>query len=159
MVRFLVDPMPPTRVVNEGARSVVEGLNTTLLEQRARFLRPDSIVGIVLLTDEDDCSVRDDGPGFLVAGGGKLPRGTASCATDPTDRCCRSCALLEDEPPEGCAALADDPGCQLGPFTAAEEHASLRCYEQKRRFGIDFLHPRGATSMRSRTPWSTAAPA
>ncbi len=141
MVRFLVDPMPPTRVVNEGARSVVEGLNTTLLEQRARFLRPASIVGIVLLPDEDACSVRDDGPGFLVAGGGKLPRGPASCATDPTERCCRSCALLEDEPPEGCAALADDPGCQLGPFTAAEEHASLRCYEQKRRFGIDFLHP------------------
>jgi len=79
MYRFLVDPMPPLQVLNDGVRSFPDGLNTTLLEQRARFLRPDSAVGIVLLTDEDDCSVRDDGPGFYVTGataGGRAPRGT-----------------------------------------------------------------------------------
>ncbi len=144
MYRFLVDPMPPLQVLNDGVRSFPDGLNTTLLEQRARFLRPDSAVGIVLLTDEDDCSVRDDGPGFFVTGataGGRVPRGTQRCATDPDDRCCRSCALVESSPPEGCAALDDDPACRQAAFKWEEEHPNLRCYEQKRRFGIDLLYP------------------
>ncbi len=142
--RFLVDPMPPTAVMNDGAASVVDGFNTTLLEQRAQFLRPDSLVAIVMLTDENDCSVRDDGPGFYVAGtssGGKLPRAAQVCATDPNDPCCRSCALAEASPPEGCTELDVDPACLLGPFAREEEHANLRCYEQERRFGIDFLNP------------------
>ncbi len=142
--RFLIDPMPPLEVLNDGRASYVQGINTTLLEQRAQFLRPDSLVAIVVLTDENDCSVRDDGPGFYVAGataGGKLPRGTQICATDPNNRCCRSCALQEASPPDGCSALSADPSCQLGPFGSTEEHANLRCYEQKRRFGIDFLYP------------------
>ncbi len=142
--RFLVDPMPPAEVVTDGVSTIPQGHNTVLLEQRARFLRPDSVLAIVMLTDENDCSVRDDGPGFYVAGtafGGKLPRGTQSCATDPNDPCCRSCALVESSPPEGCSALSADPSCELGQFSNAEEHANLRCYEQERRFGIDFLHP------------------
>ena len=142
--RFLVDPMPPLQVLNDGAASYVDGLNSTLLEQRARFLRPDSVLAIVVLTDENDCSVRDDGPGFYVAGataGGKVPRGTQSCATDPNDRCCRSCALQEASPPDGCSALSADPTCQLGSLSFPEDHANLRCYEQERRFGIDFLYP------------------
>lgn len=142
--RFLVDPMPPLQVLNNGAASYADGINATLLEQRARFLRPDSAVAILVLSDENDCSVRDDGPGFYVAGataGGKLRRGTQICATAPDDPCCRSCALAEANPPDGCSALGADPDCQLGPFTGAEEHPNLRCYEQKRRFGIDFLYP------------------
>ncbi len=142
--RFLVDPMPPLEVLNDGAASTVDGINATLLEQRARFLRPDSAVAILVLSDENDCSVRDDGPGFYIAGataGGKMPRGTQICATAPDDACCRSCALKEDSPPDGCPALSADPGCQLGPLPGAEEHPNLRCYEQKRRFGIDFLYP------------------
>ena len=142
--RFLVDPTPPVQVLNDGAVSYVDGINATLLEQRARFLRPDSLVAVLILSDENDCSVRDDGPGFYMAGvtaGGKVPRGTQICATDPNSRCCRSCALAESSPPDGCSPLSADPSCQLGPFTGAEEHANLRCYEQKRRFGIDFLYP------------------
>ena len=153
--RFLVDPMPPMQVLNDGAASYVEGINATLLEQRAQFLRPDSLVAVVILTDENDCSVRDDGPGFYVAGataGGKVPRGTQICATDPNNRCCRSCALAEASPPDGCSALSADPSCQLGPFTGAEEHANLRCYEQKRRFGIDFLYPTARYSEALKSP-------
>jgi len=142
--RFLVDPMPPLQVLNDGAASYVDGINETLLEQRARFLRPDSAVAILVISDENDCSVRDDGPGFYVAGataGGKVPRGTQICATDPNDECCRSCALSEESPPDGCTALSADPGCELGVLGPAEEHPNLRCYEQQRRFGIDLLYP------------------
>ncbi len=144
--RFLVDPMPPLQVLTDGAASVVDGFNTTLLAQRAQFLRPDSLVAIVMLTDENDCSVSDDGPGFYVAGTSasmRMPRGTQICATDPNDPCCRSCALQEASPPDGCSALSADPGCppNTNAYTVAEDHANLRCYDQKRRFGIDFLYP------------------
>ncbi len=142
--RFLVDPMPPTEVVSDGAASVAGGFNDVLLAQRAQFLRPDSLVAIVVLTDENDCSVSDSGPGFYVAAppsssNFKMPRGTQICATEPNHDCCRSCALREDSPPPGCSALSADPVCQLGRDDT--EHANLRCYEQKRRFGIDFLYP------------------
>ncbi len=145
MYRFLVDPEPPTSVTNNGAESVRDGINSTLLAQREAFLRPDSALAIVMLTDENDCSVLDEGPGMYVAGvtaGGKLPRGTAACASDPNDPCCRSCALSEINPPDGCAPLNADPGCPptTTPFPEPE-HPNLRCFEQKRRFGLDLLYP------------------
>ncbi len=144
MYRFLVDPEPPIQVINNDNESVRDGINTTLLKQREAFLRPDSALAIVMLTDENDCSVLDEGPGMYVAwvtAGGKMPRGTSVCASDPNDPCCRSCALSEAEPPEGCEELSRDPSCMAGPFTGYEEHANLRCFEQKRRFGLDLLYP------------------
>ncbi|MBN2195791.1 MAG: hypothetical protein JW751_23435 [Polyangiaceae bacterium] len=142
--RFLIDPQPPVEVVQSGSASVAQGINTTVLAQRAQFLRPDSLVAIVILTDENDCSVRDDGPGYFVAGASataRLPRGTDVCALSPNDPCCRSCALSEAAPPDGCQPLGSDPGCTKPDYTNIEEHPNLRCYEQKRRFGIDFLYP------------------
>ncbi len=142
--RFLVDPEPPLAVVYENNQSVRTGLNTTLLEQRAAFLRPTSALAIVMLGDENDCSVIDFGPGYIVGGldpSTRLPRGTAACAEDPNDPCCRSCALAEVEPPEGCTPLADDATCLLGSYGFTEDHANLRCFDQKRRFGLDLLYP------------------
>ncbi len=146
MYRFLVDPEPPIQVLNNTSESVRDGINSTLLAQREAFLRPDSALTIVMLTDENDCSVLDEGPGMYVAGvtaGGKLPRATAACASDPNDPCCRSCALSEAEPPDGCAPLNADPGCPptTTPLAGAEDHENLRCFEQKRRFGLDLLYP------------------
>ncbi|HOU92170.1 MAG TPA: hypothetical protein PLU22_14055 [Polyangiaceae bacterium] len=144
MYRFLVDPEPPIQVINNGYESVRDGINTTLLEQRAAFLRPDSALAVVMLTDENDCSVLDEGPGIYVAGvttDSTLPRGTAACVSDPNDHCCRSCALAESSPPDGCEELSRDPSCMAEAFTPREEHANLRCFEQKRRFGIDLLYP------------------
>jgi len=142
--RFLVDPEPPLEVRFESNQSVRTGINTTLLEQRAAFLRPSSALAIVMLGDENDCSVIDFGPGFVVGGidaSTQLPRGSEPCTVDPNDPCCRSCALAEAAPPEGCTPLADDPVCQLGPLGYAEDPRNLRCFDQKRRYGIDLLYP------------------
>lgn len=143
--RFLIDPQPPREVTNAGGVSVLGPVNTDLLEQRARFLRPDSLVAIVMLSDENDCSIRDDGVSWLIGDQGKrLPRGTEVCLTDPNNPCCRSCALDEQQgPPEGCSALGSDPACAQGPYGTIDETLNLRCWEQKRRFGIDFLYPVG----------------
>jgi hypothetical protein len=67
--RFLIDPEPPSSVsVPAGsATSVVGPVDTTVLAQRQAFLRADSLVAIVMLTDENDCSIVDEGYGWLIA--------------------------------------------------------------------------------------------
>ena len=157
--RFLVDPQPPDSVKREGSFSVVPSCQTegadcgtngvcvsgfcadkTVLSQRKAFLRGDSAVAIVMLTDENDCSIADEGQGWLIGNVGRLPRSTSACATNPDDPCCSSCAA---GPPSGCAPHASDPECQKndGVYADQEDHLSLRCWEQKRRYGFDFLHP------------------
>ncbi len=148
MYRFLIDPEPPLTVSQVGGVTVASGIDDVLLAQRQAFVRPDSAVMVVLISDENDCSIIDQGQGWLVGlqqnGGApfQMPRATAACAVDPNDICCRSCATNEVTPPNGCSTLAADPSCSLGTnLSAADDNLNLRCYQQKRRFGFDLLWP------------------
>lgn len=146
--RFLVDPEPPKAVdkiqVGDGATTSRIGpeFDQILLAQRKEFLRPDSLLAIVMLTDENDCSLKDTGATFLLTGGRKNQYGTtmnpvgasAACKANPNDRCCYSCDF--EAPPEGCPV---EPEC-TGP-NPTKDVANLRCYDQKRRYGYDFLFP------------------
>jgi hypothetical protein len=140
--RFLVDPEPYASIALVAGQATPTGTDAALLQARAEFLRPDSALVVVLITDEDDCSVRDDSQYYLVlqalAPGNPnavfhLPRPRAECAVNPDDPCCASCG---EAPPPGCPP---DPGCAQGPLT--EDPYNLRCFDQKRRFGVDFLYP------------------
>ena len=138
--RFLVDPEPYSSIViKKDGTSAVEGVDDELLAERKSFLRPDSLVAIILLTDENDCSLKDVGKAFNAAELGTskspyhLPRARHECATNPDDACCKSCSASLGECPV-------DPTCKE-PFTDEEDQGNLRCYDQKRRFGIDFLYP------------------
>lgn len=146
--RFLVDPEPPSAVTRNSAGTGVDisGPDTLTLSQRAAFLRPDSLVGIVMLSDENDCSVIDGGQSFIVATQRLsssqfwMPRSTSVCKQNPNDPCCVSCA--QSSTPNGCAPVAEDSECQKGIYyTSAEDPLNLRCWDQKRRFGVDFLYP------------------
>jgi hypothetical protein len=144
--RFLVDPEPPeTLFRNADGLTYRSGEDETLLAQRAAFLRPDSVVAIVMLTDENDCSIIDYGQGWVTAmsAGGKfrIPRATATCTEDPNDQCCFNCTHPASSVPSGCTPPSLDAECAKGAYTAAEDHMNLRCYQQKRRFGADFLQP------------------
>jgi len=139
--RFLIDPEPPASIVlDETGRSVAGPVDQELLAQRKAFLRPDSLVAIVMLTDENDCSIRDDEFGHLLASATLHPtRGTSACAADPNDRCCLPC---EVPAPEGCTPHAMDPVCSAGNrLSPKEDKANLRCLQNKRRYGYDFLYP------------------
>jgi hypothetical protein len=138
--RFLVDPEPyKSIVIKKDGTSAVEGIDDELLAERKSFLRSDSLVAIILLTDENDCSLKDVGKAFNAAELGTaqspyhLPRARHECATNPDDVCCKSCSASLDKCPV-------DPTCQE-PFTGKEDQGNLRCYNQKQRFGIDFLYP------------------
>lgn len=148
--RFLVDPEPPLAVVVPAGAStaMVQGVDQTVLAQRQAFLRPDSVVSIVMLSDENDCSIVDGGYGWLVSrassttGISTMYAATSQCATDPNSPCCRSCG--ETVPKTGCPDVLTDSVCMVDqhlPTTDSSDSLNLRCWDQKRRFGIDLLYP------------------
>ena len=144
--RFLIDPEPPATVSQVGGLSVRQGVDSELLAQRAAFLRPDSLLAIVMLSDENDCSIRDDGLGWMVSSAARMPKATAACSSNPNDECCRSCSASESSPPTGCQALSADPGCKgdsaspSGTWDELHDALNLRCYQQRQRFGVDLLY-------------------
>lgn len=139
--RFLVDPEPPVDMTLDGDAAVPTAINSNLLAQRAAFLRPDSLVAIIMLTDENDCSIRDGGSDWIAARTGvRLWAASETCDTDPNSACCHSCRVPT---PDGCPAserCGGDP--QAAPQLLLEDDgANIRCHDQKRRFGFDFLYP------------------
>ncbi len=142
--RFLVDPDPYQTITVENGKATPQGTDTLLLKQRADFLRPSSLLTIVMLTDSNDCSIKESGQFYYAAQQQSpttpgmafhLPRARQECATNPEDPCCKSCGQSAPKCP------ADDL-CTTSPtLTEAEDPVNLRCFDQKRRFGIDFLYP------------------
>ncbi len=139
--RFLIQPDPWDRLVREGDDLVPDGDDGTILDQRKAFLRPDSLVAIIMLSDENDCSIAP-GPGAAkIYGWDRMVRPRSECEDKgPDDPCCAPC---DQAPPE----CAPDDACMLAsgevPRLATDEDRSdLRCFDQKRRFGKDYLHPK-----------------
>jgi hypothetical protein len=144
MYRFLVEPEPYAKVTVTDCGSgsspercaVQDGIDDELLRERKNFLRYDSLVAVVVLTDENDCSLTAGGQSYHNFDDiGTVPRATSVCAKNPNDRCCRSCA---DATPAGCP---EDPECATGPYGSDEDSGLLRCFDQKRRYGRDYLYP------------------
>ncbi|HWP09992.1 MAG TPA: hypothetical protein VNN72_29820, partial [Polyangiaceae bacterium] len=143
--RFLVDPEPVTTLdhTDDTATAIRGDTNIIVLAQRQAFLRPDSVLAIVMLTDENDCSILDeDGTqGWLVSykGGTEpnaqlwhMPRATSACDTNPSSPDCRPCDADD----------RNDPHCQEGlTLPLNEDSMNMRCFHQAQRFGIDLLYP------------------
>jgi hypothetical protein len=154
--RFLIDPDPYDTITIDKSvgglgQAVLTGTDMVLLQQRKDFLRPDSLVSVILMTDENDCSVIDGGQNFyvLVPPSGAPPKsllthGTSACTANPNDPCCFSCLQHNtptDPPPNGCMAPGNDPECAKGQWLKTEDPENLRCFNTKQRYGIDFLYP------------------
>lgn len=140
--RFLVDPDPPQSVAVPSGQTVAAkvGIDQELLKERADFLRPDSSVVVLMLTDENDCSIVDEGYGWLVAHAAPMFRSTSACLGSPNDPCCQSCA--ETTRNAGCAPFEQDSECRKGStLPADQDNPNLRCFEQKARFGFDLRYP------------------
>lgn len=144
--RFLVDPEPYQSIQVVSGNAEPQGLDQALLAQRAAFLRPDSMLAIVMLSDENDCSIKESGQ-FYFASQLKNSNGTPfhmpaarpECATNPNDACCLSCG--QDQ--MGCAAspACKDANGNIKMLNDLEDSINLRCFREKQRFGIDFLYP------------------
>jgi len=146
--RFLVDPSPPADVELVLNVATSTGVDQAILQQRSDFLRPDSLVAIVMLTDEDDCSGMEGGGYYPNAGYGwlvpdiqrRFEVASEECEGNPNDPCCYSC--LQSEAPEGCvdSCVRDINGNGVD-LETEEDRANLRCFQAKRRFGVDVLYP------------------
>lgn len=151
--RFLIDPDPPDNVykgkVNDRDVIVAEGTDQTILTQRANFLRPDSLVAVIMVSDENDCSLQEYGQAWLALAPGDttqhtpLRPGTDACNSNPNDPCCYNCA--QETPPAGCPGPDQSSNCVKNGekvfYQTADDPSNLRCWDQKRRYGIDFLYP------------------
>ncbi len=126
------------------------------MKQRREFLRPDSLLAVIMLTDEDD-SFSDPlalgGQGWYYSqttfptgdgthrsqdarDGTTAPKATAACAKNPGDPACLSCAQLSAQD------RAKDPSCQAGAYYAADaDSLNVRFFDMKRRFGVDPQYP------------------
>ena len=160
--RFLVQPDPWLSInVSGHERAEYVGIDSELIDQRKAFLRPDSLVVVVLVTDEDDSAVdprsaRGLGWGFMANkfpgtqplrpdAKPTMPLPTSACATDPRSPDCTSCALVKncDASDAACARLASDTQCMTddGLYGPTESQPNLRFFRMKQRFGIDPQFP------------------
>jgi hypothetical protein len=146
--RFLVDSEPYETITVVGGHATPQGLDQTLLAQRADFLRPGSLLAIIMLSDENDCSVIESGQFFFATqqkhGNGTpfhLPKPRAVCAANPNDPCCASCGQQNLPAECGKDDTCFDANGNLILLGELEDTSNLRCFDQKRRFGIDFLYP------------------
>jgi hypothetical protein len=190
--RFLIDPAPWTEIVRQDCPSQPDGSNLCagpkidpntgapevdrlILEQRAAFMRADSLLAIVMLTDENDCSFKATGQSWRLAqtvrktSSGRPEetlayKGAAICQSDGNSPCCVSCGAPI---PDGCPSVLNDDGetisagCEEPTYPKqlniddppTEDPVNLRCFDQKRRFGVDYLYPvkRYSTALASKT--------
>ncbi|HVK70300.1 MAG TPA: hypothetical protein VM694_37860, partial [Polyangium sp.] len=143
--RFLVDPEPHETISVVDNKATPQGIDAVLLQQRAEFLRPDSLLTVLMLTDENDCSTKEYGQFYFVnqlrigATSVRMPRARQECAVNPNDPCCKSCGQDPGQCPDDPTCTAPQNGVAL--YDADEDSINLRCWEQKRRFGIDFMYP------------------
>lgn len=133
LYRFLIQPDPwdVVKLDNFNQADLGEGIDVDVLRQRADFLRPDSLVAIIMLTDEDDSSadplsVGGQGWAFMAKNfpgskvfrgnpkqGTTAPRGTKKCESDPGHEECTSCGFqtLCDASQPSCQKIKQDPNC------------------------------------------------
>lgn len=140
--RFLADPDPYLNIektacsINDSAKSCTHAVGTDdiVLQQRKDFMRQDSLLVIVLLSDENDCSVaikrEPNQYNVILNRTFQLRPGTTACKTNPDSPECEACTFLPEK--------HNDPECQYDPLY---DNVNLRCFEQKRRFGWDVLFP------------------
>jgi len=145
---FLIQPDPWTSIdVTDGRASYgpKDRIDVDLLRQRAAFLRPDSLVAVILLTDEDDSSVdplafegtawrfEDQSEATRTCPDcGPRARGTRACEFTPAARECTSCVFAPT-----------DPNCvdRGGYYTSEEDPLNVRFHAMKRRYGVDPQFP------------------
>ncbi len=136
--RFLIQPDPYAEITVTGGRADWVGVDVDLLKQRKDFLRPDSLVAIIDLSDENDAEIDVRSFGgqayhWMIRNEPQLPRGTRICDTNPNDPGCTYCPV------------SGDPNCALGNYPVDNANwgfnANLRRAHMKQKYGVDLQYP------------------
>jgi hypothetical protein len=157
---FLVDPKPYATAAVKctftasgdacGSNKIeVAGVDDQILNERKAFLREDSLLAVVVLSDENDASLKPAGLNWLPWGYGKgqMQRGWTNCSMVPDD--------FEPETPaefntlhsmyncKSCFEDGSDPNCKkpwaTDPLNNDTDDRNMRAFNQTQRFGYNFL--------------------
>ncbi|WP_394850770.1 hypothetical protein LZC95_25350 [Pendulispora brunnea] len=141
--RFLIQPDPwesyslPGGENNRDAVVSLNGIDKVILQQRANFLREDSLVAVVMLTDENENTIDPlalQAHSWLYESGSQVAGGTPACsdpAKGPNSQECFSC--YQDG--------AKGTPCYQKPLDRELDGFNVRFFEPKRRFGYDPRFP------------------
>jgi hypothetical protein len=132
--RFLMQPDPYQDIVRDGSVAKLVGIDEELLRQRKAFLRPDSLLAVIMLTDENESTVDPlaaSGQAWRYVDSHHVKGGTAKCAQAPMDPDCLSCFQQ---------AAGGRPECATELGNDADE-ANVRFFHMKERFGFDPRFP------------------
>jgi hypothetical protein len=145
--RFLVQPDPyASLALDKDQHAQWVGVDTTILAQRADFLRPDSLVAVIVLTDENDSEVDVRSFGgtawrFMISSTGTNPffppRGTSICQTKPMDPACTSCAFHTNPSDPQCTT---EDGTYRDPTDWGAD-LNLRHVHEKQKYGVSVQFP------------------
>jgi hypothetical protein len=163
--RFLVQPDPFTSITVSGSppRATLGGIDTTILQQRHDFLRSDSLLTIIVVTDENEAAADP----LAIGGEGwafdssqfpnsptatqTAPQGTIECdqldpanplTTGPNDPNCESCAFLKSSDPTFATRCPKDgANGASGYLDPLDDALNNRFYHQGSRFGVTSMYP------------------
>jgi hypothetical protein len=155
LYHFLVDPAPYAKAEVKCSfgtsgdacgnnKIMVEGIDEEILAQRKAFLRQDSMLAIVMLSDENDASLKPAGLNWLPWGypEGEMKRGWGACANVPDEFEPETAAEFKKLHDEykcfSCFEDASDPNCKV-PWEPNEDDRNLRAFNMTQRFGYNFL--------------------
>jgi hypothetical protein len=162
--RFLVQPDPFASIqIDPKSLATEQGYDTVILQQRNAFLRPDSLLAVIVVTDENEEVANPlavGGEGYLYEGSGwpgspstAAPEGTVACQTNPLDPNCTSCAFsnVVSSPNFATECPSDPPMGVQGYLDPSDDQINVRYFHQKQRFGVFSGYPisryiRGLTS-------------
>ncbi|MGA7122055.1 MAG: hypothetical protein WBY94_18250, partial [Polyangiaceae bacterium] len=153
--RFLVqpDPFASIQIDPKSNAASEQGYDTVILQQRKAFLRPDSLLAIIVVTDENEEVANPlsvGGEGYLYEGNGWpnsptdfAPEGTIECKTNPLDPKCTSCAFsnVVMGPNFATECPNDPPMGTDGYLDPSDDNINVRFFHQKQRFGVFAGYP------------------
>jgi hypothetical protein len=163
--RFLVQPDPFDNIALNNNRATLNGIDKTILAQRAAFLRPDSLVAVIDVTDENEevanpMSIGGQGWAFESSTfpgspNGSAPQGTIECTqqdpnnpltTGPNNNAagnagCTSCAFIQGASNFAQRCPKDGNAGQNGFLDPANDSLNVRFFNQKLRFGLFAGYP------------------
>ncbi len=160
--RFLIQPDPFQTINVSGNVATVTGIDANILKQRSDFLRPDSLVAVIVVTDEneeadDPLTIRGQGWAFNKSSfpgsqsGGGAPEGTVACGqldpnnpstTGPNSSMCQSCAFINTGDPNFATECpTNGTAGAKGFLDPANDSPNLRFFHQKERFGLFAGYP------------------
>jgi hypothetical protein len=153
--RFLIQPDPyETLGLNMTAPLVSGqhpaqwvGVDSTIIQERHDFLRPDSLVAVVVLSDENDSEIDVRSLGglgyFFMRTGFAPPHGTSACTGTPAQiasGACASCSPGNKDP----ACVPAGGGAGVAVYSAVNDWGydpNLRHVHMRQKYGIDPQFP------------------